>query len=138
MKLHRIKMLLLLHEYTLKRKRKKKKMSQDWDSVTWRPTKKQSPTTKRTLRARYFDDILLLCWSYALTTVLFCGVANLEWQTLHSTIPLFINSTTSPHQYYIYSTQSFQKSQQQQQMELWKYLNTSDKMRSQSYSESKR
>lgn len=97
-------------------------MSQDWDSVTWRPTKMQSPTTKRTLRARYFDDILLLCWSYALTTVLFCGVGNLEWQTLHSTIPLFINSTTSPHQYYVYSTQSFKNPSSSSK---WNYGSTS-------------
>lgn len=64
--------------------------SQLENKFTCRPTNMQSPTTKKTLRARCLDDILLLCRSYAFDTALLTG--NLEWQTLHSIAP-FILST---------------------------------------------
>jgi hypothetical protein len=54
---------------------------------TWRPTRMQSPTTRKTLSARNLDDILLRCLSYALDTLRGLGTTTREWHTLHSTTP---------------------------------------------------
>jgi hypothetical protein len=54
---------------------------------TWRPTRMQSPTTRKTLSARNLDDILLRCLSYALDTLRGLGTTTRERHTLHSTTP---------------------------------------------------
>lgn len=53
---------------------------------TCRPTKKQSPTTKRMLGTRDREETPFLRRSYALATAFEVGDNNSEWQTLHSTI----------------------------------------------------
>ena len=65
-------------------------------SNTWRPTKTQSPDTRRKVSTRCLDDILLLCLSYALDMLLGLGATTFERQTLHSNAPflcIFSNQT---------------------------------------------
>ena len=56
----------------------------------------QSPDTRSTLSARYLDDTLLRCLSYALDTLLGLGTATLERQTLHSSTPFLCISSDQP------------------------------------------
>lgn len=63
--------------------------------VTCRPTSIQSPTTKRMLRNRVFEETLFLCLSYARDTVLEFGDNSFERQALHSIIPFIQQSAGS-------------------------------------------
>lgn len=83
------------------------------DPSTCRPTKIQSPTTKRMFRTLVFEETSLLCRSYALDTALEAGDNNFEWQTLHSTILFCMHVPTSPHNNTVFKTNEIELRQEQ-------------------------